>query len=105
MSKLIDIILQEIDGLPVIFPLHPRTKKNLEEKYLNNSQLIVVEPMGYFEFIFLVKNSKAIITDSGGFTEEANVLDIPCITLRNSTERPEQLHWDQMNWPVQIAIT
>lgn len=45
--------------------------------------------MGYLEFIFLVKNAKAVITDSGGITEEATVLDIPCITLRNSTERPE----------------
>lgn len=91
LSKLIDIILRETDGLPVIFPLHPRTKKNLDKKYLNNSQLIIAEPMGYLEFIFLVKNSKAVITDSGGITEEATVLNIPCITLRNSTERPETI--------------
>src|ERR1035437_8277842 len=89
LSKLIDIILRETGDLPVVFPLHPRTKKNLDEKYLNNSKLIVVDPMGYLEFIFLVKNSKAVITDSGGITEEATVLNIPCITLRNSTERPE----------------
>ena len=91
LSKLIDIILKETDDLPVIFPLHPRTKKNLDKRYLNNSKLIAVEPMGYLEFIFLVKNSKAVITDSGGITEEATVLDIPCITLRNSTERPETI--------------
>lgn len=89
LSKLIDIILKETDGLPVIFPLHPRTRKNLDEKYLNHCKLLIVEPMGYLEFIFLVKNSKAVITDSGGITEEATVLHIPCITLRNSTERPE----------------
>ncbi|MGH2646459.1 MAG: non-hydrolyzing UDP-N-acetylglucosamine 2-epimerase, partial [Ginsengibacter sp.] len=91
LSKLIDIILRETDGLPVIFPLHPRTKKNLDKKYLNSSQLIIAEPMGYLEFIFLVKNSKAVITDSGGITEEATVLNIPCITLRNSTELPETI--------------
>ena len=70
LSKLIDIILRETGDLPVVFPLHPRTKKNLDEKFLNNSKLSVVEPMGYLEFIFLVKNSKAVITDSGGITEE-----------------------------------
>lgn len=89
LSRLIDIILEQTQGLPVVFPLHPRTKKNLDQKYLENSKLIVVEPMGYLEFIFLVKNAKAIITDSGGITEEATVLNIPCVTLRNSTERPE----------------
>lgn len=89
LSHLLDIILAETGDLPVIFPLHPRTRKNLEAAYLQDSRLIVVEPMGYLEFIFLVKNSKAVITDSGGITEEATVLNIPCITLRNSTERPE----------------
>lgn len=89
LSKLIDVILKETGNLPVVFPLHPRTKKNLNEKYLKNPKLIVVEPMGYLEFIFLVKNSRAVITDSGGITEEATVLNIPCVTLRNSTERPE----------------
>jgi len=89
LSYLMDVILNETGQLPVIFPVHPRTKKNLHEKYTTNSKLILVEPMGYFEFIFLVKNAKAVITDSGGITEEATVLDIPCLTLRNTTERPE----------------
>ena len=91
LSKLLDVLLKETGDFPVIFPLHPRTKKNLDEKFLKNARLIVVEPMGYLEFIYLVKNSKAIITDSGGITEEATVLYIPCITLRNSTERPETI--------------
>jgi UDP-N-acetylglucosamine 2-epimerase (non-hydrolysing) len=91
LGKLLDIILRETDGLSIVFPLHPRTKKNLGEKYLNNPKLIVVEPMGYLEFIYLVKNAKAIVTDSGGITEEATVLDVPCVTLRNSTERPETI--------------
>ena len=91
LSKIIDIILAETGELPVIFPLHPRTKKNLDKKYRDNKQLIIAEPMGYLEFIFLVKNSKAVITDSGGITEETTVLNIPCITLRNSTERPETI--------------
>ncbi|MDP4129495.1 MAG: UDP-N-acetylglucosamine 2-epimerase (non-hydrolyzing) [Bacteroidota bacterium] len=89
LSHLLDVILEETAELPVVFPLHPRTKKNLDEKYLNNPKLIVVEPMGYLEFIYLVKKAKAVITDSGGITEEATVLHIPCVTLRDSTERPE----------------
>ncbi len=89
LSKLIDIILRETDDSPVIFPLHPRTKKNLNGHFLNDPKLIAVDPMGYLEFIYLIKNAKAVITDSGGITEEATVLNIPCITLRNSTERPE----------------
>ena len=49
----------------------------------------MIEPQGYHEFLFLIMNSKGLITDSGGITEEATVLNIPCITLRNTTERPE----------------
>ena len=73
----------------MIFPVHPRTKKNLHTKYTTNSKLILAEPLGYFEFIYLIKNAKAVITDSGGITEETTVLNIPCLTLRNTTERPE----------------
>lgn len=89
LSHLMDVILNGTGESPVIFPVHPRTRKNLDERYTSNSKLILVEPMGYFEFIYLVKNAMAVITDSGGITEEATVLDIPCLTLRNTTERPE----------------
>ncbi|MFI5185138.1 MAG: non-hydrolyzing UDP-N-acetylglucosamine 2-epimerase [Chitinophagales bacterium] len=89
LSYLMDVIINETGEFPIIFPVHPRTKKNLDEKYSANPKLILVEPMGYLEFIFLIKNTKAVITDSGGITEEATVLNIPCLTLRNTTERPE----------------
>lgn len=89
LSRILDVIINETGTLPVIFPVHPRTKTKLHEKYLNISKLILVEPMGYLEFIFLVKNARAVITDSGGITEETTVLNIPCLTLRDSTERPE----------------
>lgn len=86
-------ILQAIEettaGLPVIFPVHPRTRKNLEKFGIESSAFHLAEPMGYLEFNYLVKNAKAVITDSGGITEEATVMGIPCITLRDSTERPE----------------
>jgi UDP-N-acetylglucosamine 2-epimerase (non-hydrolysing) len=89
LSYLMDVILNETGELPVIFPVHPRTKKNLHTKYTTNSKLILAEPLAYFEFIYLIKNAKAVITDSGGITEETTVLNIPCLTLRNTTERPE----------------
>lgn len=80
-------IMDNANGYPIIFPVHPRTRKSLDG--ISYSQFHFVEPMNYLSFNYLVKHSKAVITDSGGITEETTVLGIPCITLRNSTERPE----------------
>ncbi|PVW15125.1 non-hydrolyzing UDP-N-acetylglucosamine 2-epimerase [Marixanthomonas spongiae] len=88
-SKLLQKIMDESDDTPVIFPVHPRTQNILNEANLNFENLHFVEPQGYLSFIYLIKNAKAVLTDSGGITEEASVLNIPCITFRNSTERPE----------------
>lgn len=76
-------------GLPIIFPMHPRTAKVLEGMDDLPNIIHLVEPQSYLEFNYLVKNSKAVITDSGGITEETTVLGVPCITLRDTTERPE----------------
>ena len=76
-------------GLPIIFPVHPRTAKVLEERDDLPDSIYLVDLQSYLEFNYLVKNSKAVITDSGGITEETTVLGVPCITLRDSTERPE----------------
>ena len=73
----------------IIFPVHPRTKKNLNVD--NLTIIIIIEPLGYFEFISLLKNCKAIITDSGGIQEEATYLNKQCFTLRKNTERPQTL--------------
>jgi UDP-N-acetylglucosamine 2-epimerase (non-hydrolysing) len=89
LKNLLDAILNNTSNLPVIFPVHPRTRKILDSIEYDNSRLIQTDPMGYLEFIYLVKNAKAVITDSGGITEETTVLNVPCLTLRNSTERPE----------------
>jgi UDP-N-acetylglucosamine 2-epimerase (non-hydrolysing) len=79
-------------GLPIIFPIHPRTAKVLKQ-YNDLPEVIhLVEPQPYFEFNYLVKHCKAVITDSGGITEETTVLGVPCITLRDSTERPETVN-------------
>jgi UDP-N-acetylglucosamine 2-epimerase (non-hydrolysing) len=89
LQVLLDVILENTGDIPLIFPVHPRTKKILSSVNYAHEKLITLEPMGYLEFIYMVKNAKAIITDSGGITEEATVLKVPCLTLRDSTERPE----------------
>ena len=89
LTELIGEIINSSKGLPLIFPVHPRTAKMLEAAGISADNLHLVEPLGYLEFNYLVKNAKAVITDSGGITEEATVMGIPCMTLRDSTERPE----------------
>lgn len=76
-------------NLPIIFPVHPRTAKTLAELGVLPDNIKLVEPQPYLEFNYLVKNAKAVITDSGGITEETTVMGVPCMTLRDSTERPE----------------
>lgn len=85
--------LEEIDqctnNAPIIFPVHPRTASKLKGARLNAPNIHFVEPQGYFQFNYLVKNAKGVLTDSGGIQEETTVLGVPCITLRDNTERPE----------------
>ncbi len=91
-SKLIDLMEQIIEhshDLRLIFPVHPRTAKILENLGVIHPRLFLIEPLGYLEFNYLVERSKAVVTDSGGITEETTVMGIPCMTLRDNTERPE----------------
>ncbi|MFC1535881.1 non-hydrolyzing UDP-N-acetylglucosamine 2-epimerase [Candidatus Neomarinimicrobiota bacterium] len=79
------------DSIPIIFPAHPRTKKIITANNLDifkNINFHLIEPLGYLEFLGLMKNATAVITDSGGIQEETTYLDIPCITVRENTERP-----------------
>jgi len=89
LKALLDTIIEGSKGLPIIFPVHPRTAKNLEELGIQTKHLWMTDPMSYLEFNYLVKHAKAVITDSGGITEETTVMRVPCMTLRNNTERPE----------------
>ncbi|MBA4056305.1 MAG: UDP-N-acetylglucosamine 2-epimerase (non-hydrolyzing), partial [Marivirga sp.] len=85
-------LMIKINGLAkakVIFPVHPRTKKNFNKITDRLDNIIPTDPISYLEFIYLLKESKGVITDSGGVQEETTVLGIPCVTLRNNTERPE----------------
>ena len=96
LKALMEQIITNVHGLPIIFPIHPRTAKifynlwgnedNLRQLFPN---LHIVEPMGYLEFNYMVERAKAVVTDSGGITEETTVMGVPCITLRDNTERPE----------------
>lgn len=88
-AKLLEAIANGVRGMPVVFPVHPRTAKSLREIGKVPPNLYLVDPQPYLEFNWLVKNARAVITDSGGVTEETTVMGVPCITLRSSTERPE----------------
>ena len=89
LGRILDEILQSSGELPVLFPAHPRTEKMLQQMNFSHPNLHIFEPMPYLEFNYLVENSLGVITDSGGITEEATVMGVPCMTLRNTTERPE----------------
>jgi UDP-N-acetylglucosamine 2-epimerase (non-hydrolysing) len=89
LQELLSEIMQHTQGHKVVFPVHPRTAKMLAQMDTTFEQLFLTEPMSYLEFNYLVKHAKAVITDSGGITEETTVMQVPCVTLRSSTERPE----------------
>jgi UDP-N-acetylglucosamine 2-epimerase (non-hydrolysing) len=89
LAQLLKIIAEATHGMPVVFPVHPRTAKTMLNLHDVPKNFFMVGPLPYLEFNYLVKNSKAVITDSGGITEEATVMGVPCLTMRDSTERPE----------------
>lgn len=90
-ASLLAAISRGSRGLPIVFPVHPRTARTLQEIDSVPRNFLLVEPQPYLEFNYLVKHAKAVITDSGGITEETTVLGIPCMTLRDTTERPETI--------------
>jgi UDP-N-acetylglucosamine 2-epimerase (non-hydrolysing) len=91
LKELLDEILKNSRELKLIFPVHPRTSKILLNLGVSHSRMVMIEPLGYLEFNYLVERSMAVITDSGGITEETTVMGVPCITLRENTERPETI--------------
>lgn len=88
-ARLLQAISAGTRGLPVVFPVHPRTARTLRELDEVPPRFHLVEPQPYLEFNWLVRHARAVITDSGGITEETTVMGVPCLTLRDSTERPE----------------
>lgn len=89
LKDLLQTIIDQSQGLPLVFPVHPRTARILKGIGVEAANLHLVEPMPYLEFNYLVSRAFAVVTDSGGITEETTVLGIPCLTLRDNTERPE----------------
>ncbi len=89
LQRLLHAVAEGTAGLPVVFPVHPRTAKRLRELGEESPRLHYVDPQGYLEFNYLVKHAKGVITDSGGITEETTYMGVPCLTLRDNTERPE----------------
>jgi UDP-N-acetylglucosamine 2-epimerase (non-hydrolysing) len=91
LKTLLDEIVRNSKDLPLIFPVHPRTAKILQNLGISHHRLHFIEPLGYLEFNYLVERATCVITDSGGITEETTVMGVPCMTLRNNTERPETI--------------
>jgi UDP-N-acetylglucosamine 2-epimerase (non-hydrolysing) len=89
LEALVTEIINSSRNVPLIFPVHPRTAKMLEAIGISAPNLHLTDPLGYLEFNYLVQHAKAVITDSGGITEETTVMGVPCMTLRDNTERPE----------------
>jgi UDP-N-acetylglucosamine 2-epimerase (non-hydrolysing) len=93
LSRLLDVLKVVQGDMPVVFPIHPRTRKNLSTHGLlprlsELRGLQLVEPLGYLDFLKLSSNARVVFTDSGGIQEETTILRVPCITLRANTERP-----------------
>lgn len=90
LGKIIKALYELSNDIPIIFPIHPRTRQRLgnSKSKINNSKFILVEPMSYLEFLSLQENASVVITDSGGIQEESTFIGVPCLTLRENTERP-----------------
>jgi len=84
-------LLYDEMNLPIVFPIHPRTRKMIESNGVNVSKLMVVSPVDFLSFLQLEANAKLVLTDSGGVQEETCILKVPCVTLRENTERPETI--------------
>ena len=91
LENILQVVSESIGDSKIIFPAHPRLTESLKIIRKRFKKINIIEPQPYLEFIYLIKNAKGIITDSGGITEEATVLNIPCLTMRNTTERPETI--------------
>lgn len=95
-SKVVDALRLVAGFFPVVLPIHPRTKESFDrfgflDVLATTPGLQLVEPLGYFDFIGLVKQCKVVVTDSGGIQEETTYLDVPCLTMRENSERPSTI--------------
>ena len=89
LAAQLQAIIDHSQGLPIVFPMHPRTARIFAQTGISAPNLHIVEPLGSLEFNYLTQRALGVVTDSGGITEETTVLGVPCLTLRDNTERPE----------------
>jgi UDP-N-acetylglucosamine 2-epimerase (non-hydrolysing) len=87
LDRLLTAVARVAQELPVVFPVHPRAREHVTAR-LSTEQIHVVDPLGYLDFIALESQAALVLTDSGGVQEETSALGVPCITLRENTERP-----------------
>jgi UDP-N-acetylglucosamine 2-epimerase (non-hydrolysing) len=89
---ILDALVDVSQELPIIFPVHPRTRQKIQDfgfaERVGGSNIRLVDPLGYLDFLRLYSGARLVLTDSGGLQEETTVLGIPCLTLRENTERP-----------------
>jgi UDP-N-acetylglucosamine 2-epimerase (non-hydrolysing) len=96
LAEILDAISESVPGLPVIFPIHPRTRARVEQfgfshRFVDAAGkpgIFLTDPLGYIEFLSLNRHARLVLTDSGGLQEETTILGVPCVTLRDNTERP-----------------
>lgn len=91
LLNILETVSGNMGNYKLLFPVHPRTRKTLDKLSINLGNIIFTDALSYFDFIYAIENCAAVITDSGGIQEETTFLNIPCITLRNTTERPETI--------------
>lgn len=92
LAKIVETLAAESDRIQIVFPVHPRTRKRIQELGLflpdDPRRILLLDPLGYLEFLALQRNALVVITDSGGIQEETSYLGVPCLTVRENTERP-----------------
>src|SRR5438270_1635944 len=88
LDEILEAVIEISRSLPLLFPVHPRTRAQLAAFPGLAEHVVLLDPLGYLDFLCLMSNRSLVLTDSGGVQEETTALGIPCLTLRNNTERP-----------------
>ncbi len=91
LRGILEALARISEWLPLIFPVHPRTRRRMEGFGLGSDRILLVEPLGYLDFLALMAEARVVLTDSGGIQEETTALGVPCVTVRENTERPVTL--------------
>ena len=98
LGSLLEVLAEIARKLPVVFPVHPRTRQRMESIDFPRDGILLAPPMGYLEFLGLMGEARLILTDSGGIQEESTLLGVPCLTMRRNTERPITIERGTTAW-------